>query len=409
MDSWRGFGMSNGAFEENPDVAPGQGYWLATARPMPRVELTGYTPADPMEVSLTPGWNLLGVPRLDEPFSFSDVRIRDGLNTYSWGAEGSETRVAPWVKWYADNAPDLVNNGQYKTSYPESWMSSDNPWGGYYVWAHLPVTLVFPSRALPRLPASGPLVSKTTRSREETGTWTLVFSVQSGPSGDGGILVGTKSGCLEGYDLWDEFKPPLPGGGVRLAVVQTGAPWSEFQAAYGPPGSDRLQWTLRVTGDGANATLAWHGVEDLPPGLHAYVIDPSSALATDLSLRSNWSVTSSPGGSDLQILVTSQELPEADLAPTHTGIRRLSPNPTSGPVDLDYELADTGPLRVTVFDAAGRQVATVLNELRPAGRHQVRWDPSGYVAGESRRSSGVLFLKFEVRGVSETRKIVVVR
>ncbi|MEM1127982.1 MAG: S8 family serine peptidase [Bacteroidota bacterium] len=61
------------------------------------------------------------------------------------------------------------------------------------------------------------------------------------------------------------------------------------------------------------------------------------------------------------------------------------PNPTSGPATLVFDLPDPTSVELTVFDALGRQVATVLQTSLQAGRHRVevdgsRWAPGVYIA-----------------------------
>ena len=58
------------------------------------------------------------------------------------------------------------------------------------------------------------------------------------------------------------------------------------------------------------------------------------------------------------------------------------PNPFgAGPTTLTYTLATGGPVRLAVYDALGREVATLVDGTRAAGRHEVTFDgielPSG--------------------------------
>ncbi|MBD3220175.1 hypothetical protein GF314_02955, partial [bacterium] len=59
------------------------------------------------------------------------------------------------------------------------------------------------------------------------------------------------------------------------------------------------------------------------------------------------------------------------------------------------------------YDVAGRRVRTLVDEVRPAGRHEVLWngaDDSGRAL-----SSGVYFARMRADGFQQTRKMTLVR
>ncbi|MEM8557677.1 MAG: CotH kinase family protein [Bacteroidota bacterium] len=78
------------------------------------------------------------------------------------------------------------------------------------------------------------------------------------------------------------------------------------------------------------------------------------------------------------------------------------PNPFRDRTQIEIEHAVAGPLTVTVFDLLGRQVATLVDEVRPAGTHSFDYD-----AAELR--SGVYVYVMEAEGFRAARHMVVVR
>ena len=64
------------------------------------------------------------------------------------------------------------------------------------------------------------------------------------------------------------------------------------------------------------------------------------------------------------------------VAPRRLGAPRLAiwPNPAGVAATVEFELATPALARVEVFDAAGRRVALLLHEPRPAGHHRVTWN-----------------------------------
>ncbi len=69
------------------------------------------------------------------------------------------------------------------------------------------------------------------------------------------------------------------------------------------------------------------------------------------------------------------------------------PNPFNPITRISFAIPVDGRVQVTVFDARGRRVATLLDRELPAGEHNVRWD--GRDAAGARVSSGIYL--YEVR------------
>ena len=57
------------------------------------------------------------------------------------------------------------------------------------------------------------------------------------------------------------------------------------------------------------------------------------------------------------------------------------PNPFNPTTAISFELAQSGPVRLTVHDLLGREVAVLVDGVRPAGHHQVRFDASAEASG----------------------------
>jgi len=62
-------------------------------------------------------------------------------------------------------------------------------------------------------------------------------------------------------------------------------------------------------------------------------------------------------------------------------------------------------VRISIFDALGRRVATLLEATRPAGYHTVQWAPGRTEAF----ASGLYFALFEAAGVRDVQRLVLLR
>ncbi|MBI2363376.1 MAG: T9SS type A sorting domain-containing protein, partial [Elusimicrobia bacterium] len=83
-------------------------------------------------------------------------------------------------------------------------------------------------------------------------------------------------------------------------------------------------------------------------------------------------------------------------------------NPAVGEkATIKWETQGAGHVRLRLFTIAGQQVATLLDEDRPAGKGAVDW--AGVNSVGQRVASGVYLLHIEAPGLEETKKIVVVK
>ena len=95
----------------------------------------------------------------------------------------------------------------------------------------------------------------------------------------------------------------------------------------------------------------------------------------------------------------------APLSPFRLG--PSSPNPFDTRTEISYTLAHGGRLRLSVYDVMGREMAVLADGVRPAGRHQTRWD--GRSAAGTSLPAGVYFLRLDVDGKEVSQKIVITR
>jgi hypothetical protein len=90
-----------------------------------------------------------------------------------------------------------------------------------------------------------------------------------------------------------------------------------------------------------------------------------------------------------------------------TRLRGCSPNPFARGTTVNYELAQYGPVELTVHDVSGRLVWHLENGPRQRGFHAVRWngtDVSGRVV-----PAGVYFVRFSAGGKVSTGRVTLVR
>ena len=101
-------------------------------------------------------------------------------------------------------------------------------------------------------------------------------------------------------------------------------------------------------------------------------------------------------------------LPAVDVeapAPAGSGALALAqegPNPFRGGTTVRFRLPQAGPVRLGLYDARGRRVATLVDDVRPAGEHTAELDAAAL-------ASGVYTLRLEAGGESAVKKCVHLR
>ncbi len=91
-------------------------------------------------------------------------------------------------------------------------------------------------------------------------------------------------------------------------------------------------------------------------------------------------------------------LNELEMIPNSFSLAQNYPNPFNPSTTIRFGLPQASNVTLRLYDALGREVATVLNEQRPAGYVQVVWN--GTNNSGARVASGVYFYRIEARPVA---------
>jgi outer membrane protein assembly factor BamB len=78
------------------------------------------------------------------------------------------------------------------------------------------------------------------------------------------------------------------------------------------------------------------------------------------------------------------------------------PNPFNPVTEISFTIPNTSYLTLTVFNALGQEVVTLVDEKREAGNYRVTWDGSGF-------PSGVYFYRLETEGFAKTMKMLLMK
>jgi len=96
--------------------------------------------------------------------------------------------------------------------------------------------------------------------------------------------------------------------------------------------------------------------------------------------------------------------PESEPAtrPIEFSLHQNYPNPFNATTTISFSLPKADNVSLSVFDVAGRNIATLVNGYRSAGNQRVSFDGKALPSGE-------YFYRLKAGNVSETKKLVLIR
>jgi len=98
---------------------------------------------------------------------------------------------------------------------------------------------------------------------------------------------------------------------------------------------------------------------------------------------------------------------DASALPPATILAAIYPNPFNPRTVIAFELAETGPIELAIYDVGGRLVRIMESGTQSAGRHESTWDGQDN-AGRA-VPTGTYFCRLSTAQGSQTRKLTLAR
>jgi hypothetical protein len=176
--------------------------------------------------------------------------------------------------------------------------------------------------------------------------------------------------------------------------------------------SSLIDWQVNgaaIAGGSAFAITAGGGTGNVVPGSSyditlQFTPDPSDTNATltiaspDIGTLSTIYLVGSNGSAPVGV----REEDDRPAIPSEFALCQNYPNPFNPSTVIRYSLPVPGNIRLKIYDLLGREVATLVDGVRPAGEHQVQWDASGM-------PGGMYLYRLESGTFRETRKLMLVK
>jgi hypothetical protein len=203
-----------------------------------------------------------------------------------------------------------------------------------------------------------------------------------------------------------------------LTVSQTATTWNIKVEVTNTGGFDATGVSANMFG--GPAWLAITDVSGLYPDLAAgassfntdtYTLDITDWPGGPFSVYFQVYFTDNCGDPHNQVLTLDLQpdtLPTPVGGPTYQNrLEANIPNPFNPSTTIRYEVAESGPASIRVYDVSGKLVRTLVNRSHDVGPYETRWD--GRDDSGRRVASGVYFYRLESGRFTQTRRMVLLK
>jgi hypothetical protein len=371
----------------------GRGYFLVTLNPIRVVETGLAAPIGDYSIELEdgpggrPAYNQLGNPFVF-PVAVADLLVSDGTTTVRL-LDAANTLTEPSIKIYDPATRAYASDRTVLDSRAAFWVKKLAPG---------PVRVIVPYRA-------APLAGSTSAAKPAGAHWAVKVGFEQGGRAAEPMIVGAAPVSAEGWNaLCASRAPDPPGGGLGLAMRETR--WGRWSGDYvrvfrRPEATMSWDFTLSGAESPGEATLAFEAF-DLPAGARLVLADAREGWTREVTSGERVTIAARPDHR-LTLTVTSDvtALAGGGFA---DGLRRIHPNPASGPSGLVFALARAGDVDVRIYDTQGRAVRGLSARASGSGERVLVWD--GRDDGGRMTAPGVYLARWRAGAAHGTARMV---
>src|SRR5690606_15701443 len=85
------------------------------------------------------------------------------------------------------------------------------------------------------------------------------------------------------------------------------------------------------------------------------------------------------------------------------------PNPFNPSTVISYQLPVSGLVTLKIYDVLGNEVASLVNEEKPAGSNEVEFNANSHSGFVRKLSSGIYFYKLQAGSFVEMKKMILLK
>ncbi len=211
-----------------------------------------------------------------------------------------------------------------------------------------------------------------------------------------------------GFDVvWKSIRPNQWGPGVRGLIFR------DIRDYSSPFQKDTFKLSF-VQADNESTTISFKWASPTYLSTHCdslilkYTASTVETTVVDMFAQDSLTIPLAGlrGITVLWIYKSGIRLVETDVAdsflPPTFSLSQNYPNPFNPMTDVRYQFAERSHVLLRIYDVLGREVATLVNEVKPQGEYTVHWD-----AGNA--PSGVYFYRVQAGEFVKTKKMILMR
>ncbi|RPI92073.1 MAG: T9SS C-terminal target domain-containing protein, partial [Chloroflexi bacterium] len=188
---------------------------------------------------------------------------------------------------------------------------------------------------------------------------------------------------------------------LRLAV-RSSAAWCLVE--LGLPDSAQAELIALMDSTTDQFDLQRLALEQLFAELHETGLD---TLITGFAAGSGDTLVAALERAEQMLMGSRPEKPVMPrVIPTRFALHQNYPNPFNPTTEIRFDLPEAAKVELTIYNTMGQHVATLIDEVRPAGAHRLTWD-SRTATGSL--ATGMYIYQLKAGSFTDTKKMLLLK
>lgn len=185
--------------------------------------------------------------------------------------------------------------------------------------------------------------------------------------------------------------------------------FDKFMPSYGNDDGVKAGNTNLRVAYSVDERANWIGLNQTVPHLTDLSAPPTmitpDSVATPFQIddtKSFYVALARVSGTTDNSLDVASDVEDFDVMPTKFELLQNYPNPFNPETEIIFNVAKVGNVTLKIYDALGKEVSTLVNEVKQPGTYKIKFDGRNL-------SSGIYFYKMTSSNFSQTRKMILMK